>query len=482
MSNDPHVRVTPVARAVPHEPIEGLEVSYETQTALNAIFHLFRSVMKEPTGFVNKYSDSVLTFTDATRTISIAPTGASFDYYIRGKVYTVSSPQSCQIPAVANEGLWFMYFDATGACVVSQTPWDLTAAVAPIATGYWDSTNAKWIRKNEERHGVTMDFDTHRLLHRAEGAKVDIQTVGSLTIGNYVTDGDGSLNSHAQYSVSNGTYFDEDLALDIKHAAVPANPFEQFLTPTAKIPVFYLSGADSWRMKTADTYPIFQNPPGTCYYNRLNAGTWNLQPCTNGYYFATWLVYTDDLSEPVITILGQRQDVDLISAINLNTRSGLILPRRFSEEMYFYRKIVWQTDTTYANTPKARIRYVATTVEITPSNDRYSVICSYNGNAGTGKFLEWYPGQTSDTSPFPIPESSYIRTVTLSTTAASTGTLSFYKSTDLATSILDVSLSASVYTKVNAAIPLLADDKLVTKVSAGSFNKPALTMFVQTSL
>lgn len=468
------------AQNIPHDAITGMETSFNVQTAIEYIFQLFRDVLREPTGFVNKFLDSVLTYDNLTRTVTIAPLATSFTYYIRGKYYSVTSPQSYTI--TDTEGLWYFYFNQSGVFTGSQTSWTLGDPYAFVTTGYWDADNNKFIAENEERHGAIMDADTHRLIHRAEGSKVDVTIPLGLQITNYTEIGDGSLNSHAQYAVTDGTFFDEDLAIDIRNSASPVNNFEQRLNPIAYLPVFYLLGADKWRKKNATAYPFYENPPALPYYNLFSAGSWSLAPVTSGYFFATWHVYSDDLTEPVIVILGQRQDSNLIDAVNNNTRANLALPRKFSEEFYFFKKIIWEASTTFTNTPKCRLRYVATQTEVNAANDRYAAICNYNGNAGTGRYLDFYPGQSSDGSPYPIPESSYIKTVVLTAVANSTGTVSIYKHTDLVNPILSVSLSASTYIRANFAYLLMADNRLVTKVSSGSINKPAMTIFIQTNL
>jgi hypothetical protein len=293
------------------------------------------------------------------------------------------------------------------------------------------------------------------------------------------------LNSHATFSISDGDIFDEDILVKIRNSATPSSDFEQVLSPIAKMPVFYMTNTGYWRRKDPTNYAFIEgsaSPLQTAKYNMYSGGTWSLQNCTNGYFFAIWLIYTNDIKYPVAAILGQREDSNLIAAINNNTRSALNVTNFFAQEKYFYRKLIFQTSTSFANAPKARLMYVASASEINPANDRYAAICAYNGNAGTGKYLDFYAGQSSDTSPFPIPEISYVRTITLTAVSPATGTVSFYEVSDLATPLFSISLSNSIYTKVNLAYQILTDWKLVAKVSSGSINKPAITLFIQTSL
>jgi hypothetical protein len=474
--------ITQVAKSTPFDNSTHNFNETDVQASLDYILNIFKNVIKEPTGFVNKFLDSTISFDNSTRTFSITPktpTHTQYQYCINGKIYTETTTKTIIISNI--EGLHYIWFDTNQSLQESTSVWDLSSSITPVSMIYWDSSNGIALRIGEERHGVILDKDTHKYLHKVEGPRIGLDPT-HFVLGDYVLNGDGSLNSHAQYSITNGTIYDEDLFVDIINSATPTNNFEQKLSPIIYAPVFYLLGTDTWNMKTADSFPFYQNNPNPCYYNYNNMGTWSLANCTNTYYFATWLVLTTSIVEPVAVILGQRQDMDLISAINNNTKSGLILPRKFNDEMYLLKKLIWQTDTSYTNTPKARLVYIATTTEINPANDRYQALCNYNGNAGSGKYLDFFPGQSSDTSPFPIPESSYLRTLILTASANSTGTMSVYFSTDLVNPVASISLSNNKYARQDFALYLPQDTQLVTKILSGSINKPGALLWVQTSL
>ena len=228
--------VTQVAESTPLNEIEGLDAS-DVQKGIYEIFSLFRHGILEPTGFARKYHDSVMTYDAATRTFSIRPLNESYIVYVRAKKFVKTTTESFQIPATDNEGLWFFSFDENGVIQGSQDVWDLRNPIAPISTGYWDSDNSIWITENEERHGIVMDADTHRRMHLADGSKVSLDA-SLLAIINYTESGDGSQNSHAQYGITDGTYFDEDIDVNIVHKDTPTENFEQYLRPYAKLPVY----------------------------------------------------------------------------------------------------------------------------------------------------------------------------------------------------------------------------------------------------
>lgn len=118
------------------------------------------------------------------------------------------------------------------------------------------------------------------------------------------------------------------------------------------------------------------------------------------------------------------------------------------------------------------------------NNDRYPFIASYNGNAGNNKYLEVYQGNPTNTAPFQIPDTSIIRTISYLATANSTGTISFYNrvtGTDVLLFNLVINGSKDE-TWRDLDYPIAADTHISIKVSSGSFNKPALTVWVNTSL
>ena len=88
----------------------------------------------------------------------------------------------------------------------------------------------KWITKRiffaDERHGITLDWATHEYLHRTRGAAI----ANGFGATNYILDGNGSLDSHAKLDIADGTFFDEDLQVDIVHSATPTpNTWQQVL-------------------------------------------------------------------------------------------------------------------------------------------------------------------------------------------------------------------------------------------------------------
>ena len=84
-----------------------------------------------------------------------------------------------------------------------------------------------------------------------------------------ITSGTGDADTDCQVALTNGVIYDEDIRVDITHANPPVNKFEQILTPTAHIPVYYLDGAAIWYKQTTTEFPLLISG-GTIRYNLLS--------------------------------------------------------------------------------------------------------------------------------------------------------------------------------------------------------------------
>jgi len=435
----------------------------------------FRQIIKEPTGFMTCCS-STISFDNGTRTFTITPVMSSFIYYIRGHKHVVESAKSIQIDDT--EGTWYIHFDHDQVLVASQTPWAFESPIAFVVVIYWDATNNKYIFLADERHGLSMSWATHKRLHLVEGTKVEN---GGFLPQDYILEADGSLDTHAQIGFSDAYVHDEDLIFNVVNSATPTNPFEQTIRTIGKLPVYYRDGVNGyWRKIDADNFSLADNSPNTIYYNQYSGGTWSLQNATNEYHVVSWVAATNNIEEPLVVILGQREDITLIlSAANNPVRDLVDLP---IPEMLFLYRLIFQTDTNYTNNPNARLRAITAVEDIVESNDRYAVMAWYTGNAGKGKYLDFFSGNSSDDSPFVFPEESFIKTLVISTTQLSTVDIGFFDTTDLVNPFYTLSLINEDFKNIEVSILKSKNDKIAIRILNGSLNNPTLEMVIQTTL
>ena len=297
----------------------------------------------EPTGFLSQ-STTTLSFIDLTRTLTIAPTGTEFAYYIRGIRYTKSSPQTFAISDV--EGMHYVYFDGdtlgeiTGAFDVS-----LLKDYCYIAAIYWDATNSKGVYVADERHGMVMDWATHAHFHLSFGA----QYISGLGLG-VTADGDGSLDSSIQGSVSNGTFRDED----ILHTITGGSP--QTLSPIAQIPFLYRSGASGyWRYISATGYLATTAGTGRAAYNEYTGATWQLTEVDNNSFVLVHIYATNDINNPIFAIVGVNQylkNKDAQEGANNEINQVGDLP---FEELVPIATVIIETSDSFTNAVKSRV-------------------------------------------------------------------------------------------------------------------------------
>lgn len=298
----------------------------------------------EPIGHENK-ADSVISFNEGSREFSIAPASTSYTVWCTGKRYVKTSTETVTIPDTS--GLYYIYFNSSGSLAYKTTffTWDQDTPTAYI---YWNDVDNKAYFFADERHGVTLDWATHEYLHRTRGAAI----ANGFGVNNYTLVGDGSLDDHAKIDIANGTFFDEDLQVDIEHAASPTvNTWQQRLQSGAYIPVFYRLN-NHWTKDVATQFPV-KNSGTRAQYNLNTAGTWSTTAIDNSKFGVMFLVATNNLNEPIISIMGQTQYTDQGSA-EASAWDELDLAGFPIVEFRPLYKIVFQTATAYTNTPKTR--------------------------------------------------------------------------------------------------------------------------------
>lgn len=307
---------------------------------------------KTPNGYENR-AESTLAFDEGTRTFSITPVGSSFSFWNSGKRYTKTTSQTVTIPDAS--GLYYFYFDIGGNLTYKTTYFDFANDVHTSYV-YWNPQHDRAYYFADERHGVTMDWQTHLYLHRTRGAAY----ANGFGASNYTLIGGGTSDTDCQIDIANGSFFDEDIEVAITHSASPAsNSWEQVLQGPAEIPIFYLSGAGLWIKDPASEFPVKQGTH-TAQYNILSGAIWTgvdlsgLAANQTGYGI-TWIIATNNLNSPVLGILGQSLYTGLGAAEAANW-TDVSLPGFPIFEFRPLYKVIYEAYSGFSNTPRARFR------------------------------------------------------------------------------------------------------------------------------
>jgi hypothetical protein len=307
------------------------------------------------TGF-HKVADSIISFTDMSRTFSITPINPipGFSFYQGGVEYFKFSTETIIIDDI--EGIHYIWYDngilQKGNNLTKQQVLNAIESVPLICQLYWDATNKKAIIVGDERHGFDMAGETHSYLHMVNGPK----WFNGMTITNLVATGLGTLATDAQFGVDSGILLDEDL--DISTAEILS---------TVGLPILYKIGSSDYLRKSYQPgFPVLTDvtagvgATGRLVYNKLLGGTWSLETVPDGKWVLSHVFATNDVNNSYIAFIGETYYNSLadakagalteITPIAINTRKEEFLP---------IATVLFQTDSTYVNAVKSRIVEVA---------------------------------------------------------------------------------------------------------------------------
>ncbi len=301
--------------------------------------------LNEPNGF-ESHDDQ--TGSISTLTFTIAPTGASFIVYCGGRKFTKTSEN---LVLAGTEGIHLIYYDNDGVLQdgINQTESQIKDTMVNYTVVYcaiYDGSN--WIYENEEFHSAHMDNMTHWYFHQAFGT----QFKRGMELTSILTNEDGSLDTHAQFGVAEGEYFDEDQ----KHVV-------SAVASTVGLPVFYREGTNGqWRRSFTSGFSLINTASGRVNYNEWTGATWQQTEVTNADFAIYHIGVTDDKTYKYIVIQGQHEYNNVGNARDaIPTEINNITfdaPYPLSDTK-FIGSIIIQTKNTYTNAVKARIRSIA---------------------------------------------------------------------------------------------------------------------------
>ena len=259
------------------------------------------TAMAEPTGFVDR--TATLSFDDGTNTFTI--TGAH-DIYISGVKYSLTT-DSVAVTEITT-GLYWIYYAADRTLTASTVHPGFHLPF--VATVYWNTATNKGLL-GDERHGILMDAATHEYLHYTVGSRYESGLAGTFDA--------------TTLTVAKGKWHDEDLKYE---------PAEQ-----TTCNVLYKNGDANFQWDAGVS--VYYKLNGTnLRYNNGNA----LADCDNNKYMAMWIFATNDITTPIVALMGQRQDTLIADARANNKYESLALGTLpFQEMKLLYRVLLRNT-------------------------------------------------------------------------------------------------------------------------------------------
>ena len=321
----------------------GVPYTLGTTGPTGPVNSLVQAVTSEPTGFPTR-TNSTISYNTGTNIYSISPSGSSYSVWVKGQNFTISNTRSVSIPASTN--LYYIYYDASGNLGV-QTSFFVWDEQAPVSYIYYNASYPGEAMLFDERHGVTMDWATHEYLHRTRGAAI----ANGFGIYGYGLTGSGSLLSDAQFSLQEGTFFDEDLQVDITNGS-PGIWSMQIQSP-ATVPTLYLDGS-GWRKTPVNNVPFTIGANSRINYNQITSGVGAVVESSNNTFTVQYIVATNMAYTPVCAIMGQAEYVNLQKAQD-TSYSDLYLTALPIVELRPLYKLIYEVSNGYTNGVKARL-------------------------------------------------------------------------------------------------------------------------------
>ena len=298
-------------------------------------------------------SGTNLVFSNANRTVFLAPASGSFSYTYNGQRYEIDTILQHQIPD--SEGLHYIWLEEDGNIFSSQTfDTSIITEKAFFAVAYWDATNNEALLFSDERHGNQMPPATHIYNHLTFGTRYE----SGLGLFDLDVDGSGNDTSTAQFGVESGRIWDEDITHAISTFAV-----------SAEISIFYRSGSAWRRVEGSNLRGITAGAGQRIAWNEeTSPGVWQLTETGNGDFICMHFFATSDPNQGIIGIVGQAEYATL--GLSRDGAPNELFNLQYGQldtllpEFLPIATVIFQTSDAYGNDLKARIRSLEPTEDI----------------------------------------------------------------------------------------------------------------------
>jgi hypothetical protein len=308
------------------------------------------SDMFQPSGFANR-ADSTVTFDASTQTVTISPTGTTYDLYIGGQRF-VKTSESIVLPNTY--GSYLVYFDTTAtlqfeALSLGTTTYEYSSNISVATIIYTPTVSSV----SDQRHGISMPWASIQYHVNTTG----IAFVSGLDPIGYTLNGTGNTDVEAQISLTDGVLYYADININVTNATTPSTPYQQVLNGPLTIPLIYPFGSGNGSLVTTQptVFPVLQGT-NLIQYASFNGTDWVTQEATDGYYVGTWIFATSSYPYPIAGAIGIHQSATPQLAIQDNNFDDL--QQIFGTSLIGLRPLyllIFQTSTSFTNTPHATL-------------------------------------------------------------------------------------------------------------------------------
>lgn len=275
----------------------------------------------------------------------ITPINKRFAFYqYRTKLSFHKKYTSEYLSWAAEEGLFAVYYDYDVTLKQQTLHWlhnpshddyeELFSWVVPIMFIYYDAENNQILYRGNNKHGSLWNPWIHWPWHQTFNSMRET----GLQFTDLLADGDGSRDEHAQFGVSAGTCFHEDIYATAAAQSAPAN-----------FPVWYFNGA------LPRIYPNSTNSlvvDGLLCYNSGGA----VVPADDDYFVMYHIFFSNDMTQPFLSVMGQDQ-YDKVSTATVMIDSEVqqvkdLLPH---QNLLYIGTLIYQTSARFGNSYHSRV-------------------------------------------------------------------------------------------------------------------------------
>jgi hypothetical protein len=296
-------------------------------------------------------SNSEMSFNESTRIFSIKPkSGAtSFTYYLMGVRQVITTEKTIQIPNTTT--VYYITLDNNGVLSYNSSYSVDDFSKLPLLFIRWNSTLQKAESLWDNRIGnLWLDPQTRSYILQNSGTIYN----NGFQISNTLN-GDGSNDSQAQISLTEGSFKIAERNFYITNSATATNTFENKMSPILYTKSFYRLGNTS--DFTVDDVSILPLKKGIIlpYYNKNTSGTWSLTEATSGNFISVFIGVSTDIraNSNFFSILGQSQDTTLLNAKANQTFQNLDLGNLNKKSCKILYKLTYQVKSSYTSNIKA---------------------------------------------------------------------------------------------------------------------------------
>lgn len=279
--------------------------------------------------------------------LSIKPVRKKFDFYQFREVLTYHKKYEEEVIGMTcDEGLLVVYYDFDDKTFEQVLKYiykpqsgdieELYRWSVVISFIYFDAEAQEVIYWGDNRHGSWWNPWMHHAWHQTFNSMRE----SGLEFTDLIADGDGSSDTHAQFGVSEGSCFHEDIYKEVDQEPAPAD-----------FPVFWFKGAELYpRIYDGSVNSLVVD--GTLCYN--DAGT--VKAATDGYFVMYHIFYTNCIYHPFISVMGQHQ-YDKVSTATVLINSEIqevkdLLPH---QNMLHIGTLLFQTSALFTNQYHTRL-------------------------------------------------------------------------------------------------------------------------------